>query len=317
MTIIASTGNAIPGANGQGTLDFLIVWLDFMRGAPGWTIPRSSDGSSGGAGDFIDSAADLSQFSAGSSESWFVLRSPDGLKEFLFERATSDDDRWDVQYSASAAYVGGDAGNPPASPVDRLTCWQGDIIDGNPSFTAHFLADDAAPYGWAVYCNVAGVPTTNAGAFGFMPISVTQPGETDPFVTYFGGGGGSDGWITGSTEMGTEAFAFQQPICRAHPPGDAVTEATVPACVIASYPGSTVKMFPSACSPNNDNEDISFPIPFGLRSTKGGINVFKGFSTFAQWNGVARAPLETFAGLTRISFGDVNFPWDGSTVPTP
>lgn len=310
MTIFSSTGNAIAsGAN--STLDFLILWLDFMRGDPGWTISRSSDGTTGGAGDNIVVASDLSQYVDGVSVSWFVLRSPDGLREIELYRRTSDDDRWDARYSSVAGFVDGDEGNRAQAPSEPVT-WQGDILFGG-DMTAHFTADDAAPYGWAWYCNAAGVAATARGSMGFIPItSGTQPGENDPYVTYFGG---NQGWIHGNNNMSTEVFAFLVPNTSGTEGGPSTAHDRIPALILAVRNGG-IAMFPNNCPVNDDNEDVSCAIPFGKRSSRANTVGFKGFSSFAQWNGVTRAPLETFAGETRISFGEVNFPWDGATTPT-
>ena len=64
------------------------------------------------------------------------------------------------------------------------------------------------------------------------------------------------------------------------------------------------------------SDDVAAPILFLRRAGLPAPQGLKGFTDFMRWNGTIRAPGETFASLTRVSWGVVNFPWDGVSVPS-
>ncbi len=291
-------------------LRYLFAWLDFMRTAsptgPGWTIPRSSDGSTGGAGDNIVDFNDLTNWSGGPvNVSWFVLQDPGGVKEYLFYRYSATDTQWGILYSPAAGFTGGTK-DAYATAVDQVVYFAGSLVQET-NCTLHLGADDAAPYGWFTYMHGNGTFADQRGAMAHIPITDSaQPGDIDPYVFAIGA-------------ANTEIFVYQTftsnstspgvSRCMSIPPGQAAAR-TTPAWY---FRDATVGIAVPGNIPVDDNgSDLSFPIPFGVSGSLSAPTGFKGFSTFAQWNGATRAAGETFASKTRVSWGDVNLPWDGS-----
>ncbi len=290
------------------TLRFLFAWLDFMRQTsptgPAWTIPRSSDGSTGGAGDNIAAFGDLTFWVAATSISWFVLRSPDGLKEFLFARYNATDSNWQIRYSPAALFIGGDITVIPTA-TDEVLFAQLALTLAVDS-VLHMGADDATPYGWFMYCNANGDFNDSRGAMAWIPITDSvQPGDIDPYV-FSVGTSTVNPFEVGNMTLETVSTVIAR--CAGIPPGQAA-QRTLPALTLRSAFGN---MLPSNAPADDNSDDIGMPIPFGVRSPLSAPQGFKGWSSFALWNGVARAAGETFATRTRVSWGDVNFLWDGS-----
>lgn len=291
----------------------VFAWIDFMRtsspGGPGWTIPRSSDGTTGGAGDNIAAFADLKQYNAGVSQSWFVLRSPDGSKEFMWARFNTDLKDWQVRYSPTAIFIGGDE---TSIPTAADTEFYHQVRSGTTDLSVmHMGADDTAPYGFFMFSHRSGTFALVTGVWVYIPVTATPAGDIDPYVYYmadinFGG----DLLFPDLYDENNNADRSR---CVAIMPGAPSGEArTCPANV---YQNTGGVMIPNKIPLDDNNDDVSFPILFG-RSTDEPGSGYKGISTFMQWNGFTRAVGETFASRTRVSWGDVNLPWDGST-PLP
>jgi hypothetical protein len=296
----------------DGTLIYLFEFLDFMRTAsptgPGWVISRSSNGTVGGAGDNITVFSDLSQYVATTSESWFVLQQPDGAREFLWFRTTPSDALWNLSYSPTAAYTGGDAGNPPTA-VDAKVVHSSDTIMTSGNNALHIGADDAAPYGWYVYVNLSGNFSDPQAAMAMIPITdAVQPGDTDAIVFYYDGGNGGYTQVLLESESTTTTVGR----CAGITPGASSWDA-IPALSVRAGANT---VFPNGSAQNTVSEDLSAPIHFSRRAALPAPQGDKGFTDFMQWNGVTRAPGETFSSLARVSWGVVNFPWDGATTPS-
>jgi len=291
---------------------YLFAWLDFMRtaspGGPGWTVPRSSDGTVGGAGDNISDYLDLGQYVSGSSESWFVLRQPDGARELLFNRTNISDQQWQLWVSETAAFTGGDAGNPPTAVDQQEIHPTINIVQAGVN-VVHMGADDAAPYGWWIWANRSGNFSDHQGSMGMIPITDSiQPGDTAASAVVFFHDPTGTGWIEANLTQDNPAPTTGQ--CQAFKPGTTTFD-TCSALILRNAVGTH---FPNVTAADDNGDDIGLPVPFGRRSALADP-FFKGFSDFLLWNGITRVPGETFNSLTRISVGDVNFEWDGSTVP--
>jgi len=163
-------------------------------------------------------------------------------------------------------------------------------------------ADDAAPFEWFAWVHRTLDFNDEEGAYGMFEIdSAQQPGEADALVFFWGGD--NEGWRESFLDNETSGSTTSR--CIAFNP------------VTGVYTGigsMAPEHLPNNMGPDANGADQSFPILFGrsIQATSGG---FKGITDFIQWNGVARAPGETFNSLTRVSLGDVNVPWDGATVP--
>jgi hypothetical protein len=308
MTMRFNTGVYQPTAT-DGALRMLFLWLDWMRTAsptgPGWSIPRSSDGATGGAGDNIVDFNDLTTWVASTNISWFVLRAPDSSKEFLWSRYNTSDQDWQVRYSPTGAFTGGDETIIPTAPDSQF--FHQVRIHTNDDAMMNMAADDATPYGYYMWAHTPGNFAACEGCWCWIPLDTVPAGDTDPYVHYlvntnFGGD------LTLAylyDEDNSSTFTRAVSIL----PGSTTTN-TTPALVYRNSGGNVI---PSDLPTDNNGADLTFPIPFGRSAGIGGSATgFKGISTFMQWNGTVRAPGQTFAARTRISWGDVNLPWDGS-----
>ena len=305
-------GTALASTN--GTLIYLFEFLDFMRQAsptgPGWTIPLSSDGTTGGAGDNINAFLDLDQYTAGVSESWFVLQEPGGGREYLWARGGALNTQWILTYSPAAGFTGGSITAAPTA-TDEVTIHALDAPMMSGNNVLHVGADDAAPYGWHVYVNASGDLTNPQAAMAQIPITAgTDPAETDPMVFYYDGGG--SGYVV-SNALASESATTTSARCAGIVPGTTSWEA-IPA--LTQNVGSNA-VYPDNVPQNTNSDDLKVPIAFVRRGTLPAPQGHKGVTDFMQWNGVMRAPGETFKGLECVSWGVVNFPWDGASVPSP
>ena len=284
-------------------------FFDFMRQTsptgPGWTVPRSSDGATvvtDGSGSNITAFGDLSQWVAATSISWFVLRSPDGAQEFLWHRVSVTVGEWKVMRSRGALFIGGDITVVPTA-ADEEFVHQPELALAQDA-VIHMGADDAAPYGYWLNSHQPGNFATQRAGWAFIPVAATPAGDVDPYVHFMANmqfGGAfilADLWDENNTPFRTAV--------RAKMPG-----ADTQTCPALAYQNSGGTMIPNKAPLDDNGDDLSFPIVFG-RSTDEPTSGYKGISTFMRWNGLLRAPGETFAGRTRVSWGDVNLPWDGS-----
>lgn len=284
-------------------IKLLSGWLNFMRSTssgPGWTIPRSSNGSTGGAGDYIASYTDLNVFVDGSARSWFVLRQPDGAREWLFYRITTTNYRWRIEYNPFGDFTGGDVWNIPSGTRSYIT--DDDLTSSNTATVSQFGADDTAPYGWFVYSYHSGSLTDYRWGMAQIPLDVApDPDDPDPMVCYYNGE--TYGWIAtylcNITDSGWEGR------CMACRPWSEVAVN----CPALYYFGTSV---PGGLPQTIAAKDVTFPIVFA-RGANYGEGFYKGASSWLRWNGTARGVGNTFDSKTRISLGDVNVPWDGAS----
>lgn len=128
-----------------------ILRLKIDHVAQGAAVVISSDGSTyAGAGDQITHAGS----GAGgldNSSAYFVLRRT-GVPDFLFQRGASSQ-YWDVLWSVTGAFAGGDATSRPTAVDERL------VIDSNTMGlfsnttldTVVIVIEDAAPGRWAMH----------------------------------------------------------------------------------------------------------------------------------------------------------------------
>jgi len=258
----------------------------------------------GGAGDNIVINDDLGQFNAGVGESWFVIRSPDGLKEFLFNRYNTNNDNWQISYSQGALWVGGDETGVPTA-ADSAFFTQASLA-GNAASALHMGADDAAPYAFFSYMHQNGNFSSSQGGMAWVPITdAVQPGETDPYVFSIG--------ISTVDPFELSVLDVESnDSTRARVVGIPAGQSSPNSIPAQSYLSDGGDMFPNGAPLDGNGNDLTIQVLFGRSSALSAPVGFKGFSDFMRWNGVARAAGETFNNRTRVSWGDVNFPWDGS-----
>lgn len=118
--------------------------------AQGWSVAISSDGTTyNGSGDAI-SGSGSGAGGIDNADAYFLLRQS-GAPDWLFERG-ADSQTWTISHSASAAFAGGDATNPPTAG-DSFIAFDGNslLLFPSPSLdTVTVEAEDSTPFRWAV-----------------------------------------------------------------------------------------------------------------------------------------------------------------------
>ena len=272
--------------------------VDFLRSNTNWTVAGSGNGSSGGMGtDAIASASDLTNVTG----RWVVLENPSGKPQIMLSRYSTAEAYWLIEISPSGAFTGGNA-TTPATASDQAGAFQGITYAGcNMHITAEYNGDDLINSGFAACCVGLGSPNTIKGGMAFIPTEINIS-DSHPWVLFTSSS--ANGYtvaylsdltttlITGCRGMMGETFT------------------STPALSLTGDGNTT---FPNNMN-NVGNTDILCPVIFGAPNTIEN-SVYKGTSTYMQWSGIFRDTLELFDSSTRISFGDVNFPWDGVSVP--
>ena len=316
MTIRTLANQTIPSAPSSATSASYAMWawMNFMRQpspvGPGWTVPRSSNGSVGGAGDNISTSAttgaqQLNVYSGSSARGWFVLRSPDGAKEWMVAKESTAG-QYRYHYSRSASFTGGDEWAYPTAVdanywhanVPSNSSWQGVL---------HCAADDASPYGFWLHANNAGV-SLNTCTWGLMwaPMDlVTMPSDADPYWCY------SDSYSNyGFTRayIGNESQSYQAN--SAIKPG---STAGLYAVTAHYYRNDNNYFIPADAELTDLSQDVGLPVLVGRRAALG-TGFVKGMTSFALWKGRPRGYGEMLSSRSRVVIGDMLLPWDGSSA---
>ena len=178
--------------------------------AAGWTVPRSSDGSTlNAAGDQITHAAAGANGLA-NTKAWFVLRQPGPFlgnqREICFQYTGLTGDvnywrQWRTKYSRGAGFTGGSATVTAAAADETVIHGTGTnaapvggsgFVTNSANFgitvpqRQHFVCNDAAPYEWFGFCH----PQGGGAPSMFLMCDALAPGsfevdDVDPYVFSF------------------------------------------------------------------------------------------------------------------------------------
>jgi len=301
MTIV-TTGAGITTDVAHEGPSLMFELVDLLRTSTNWTVDGSGNGTSGGMGsDYITTAADLEN-----SGAWVCMGCPGSGPQILFSRYTATDTQWRVAVAPDADYTGGGASTIPTATSEALF-FQTTMV-GTSSTRLHITAEDGstvATAGWSLYAHAEGTPGTAKAGLAFCPTVYSFAEDTDPWILYIGsytGGHDQGSWnetTTSTTQGGARGIATDSSM------------QTVPAALLQH---ETVIAAPNNSPSSPTSQDLALPM-MHIRAPSLGTGCWKGANTFAYWNGTTRAPLETYASKTRVSFGDVNFPWDGTSTP--
>jgi hypothetical protein len=132
----------ITDVNGVPTTGAAAIYkLKTTLKAAGWTVPRSSDGSTyNSSGDQITHAG----IGAGGMENgkaWFVIESPNGEHQWCFQRDLSDNAEWRVKVSSLDGFTGGSPGILETPYATDEQIMNGGGSDGSPTFGDLFTVD--------------------------------------------------------------------------------------------------------------------------------------------------------------------------------
>jgi len=163
--------------NTPGTGAEAIFILKELLKSVGWTVPRSSDGTTyNAAGDQISHSGAGANGMA-NNHAWFVIREPGGGHYWCFQRGTTNVN-WRIKISSYADFSTGapDATHTAAS-VDQYVI-HGTGTDAAPTYAAIFNADGG--YRWHVIAENApvGVASPIYGFWAFATVSGTGVRKT-------------------------------------------------------------------------------------------------------------------------------------------
>lgn len=159
--------------NSIGTGAAAMFKLKAVLKSAGWTVPRSSDGTTyNSSGDQITVATSGAGGMANNS-AWFVVKEPGNRREWCIQRGTSGNTAWRITYSALAGHTGG---TPGATRVATATDGQvliGGGSDASPTFSSVFPTDST--YRVHIVAN----STPIGGVYPFSVFCTATPGSSN------------------------------------------------------------------------------------------------------------------------------------------
>ena len=302
--------------------------------AGGWTVPRSSDGTTyNSSGDQISSGSSGAN-GMDNARAWFVIQEPASpSRQFCFQRdnttGANTSYKWRIKYSKGAGFTGGspDAVTVPTATDEQFLLGSGTgttvfaalfslATDGG--FRHQIVVDGASRYGWASFAwiNTTGVPTH--GLF-YDPITSGTAADVDPSVLYLNGvvSASTLGGVAGSGVGQYESFARNYSKLFGYSNG--TFAATIFGMILAvSDTGTWMGLFPFAGVVDDDTKDNLMGMPYTQFNTTSHVGMWKGLSSLLSWINVVRATGSTFSttgagSKDRVALCDVSLPWDGST----
>jgi hypothetical protein len=331
------------GSNGAEA----IFELKTVLKSAGWTVQKSSDGSTYNASGDQISHASSGAGGMENSSAWFVIRDPGDSHEWCFQRGTTNL-VWRVKISPLDQFTGG---SPDATTVPSATDEQevhGSGTDASPTFATLFLGDGT--FFWHVIAQSTAVGTT-VPVYGFWSFSTTQVtgadytlicqdpldpdslvdlqgtranptlGDPDPVVYICGYSPNIAHVYTGSGSFGTvvtSGFAYQ----RYNYDDEEWTDDMMISFVIGYY--SSVRHFAAPANteglgtnPHNGKDDLMpvvYAKPITLCSTGIGL---KGVSKYLRQRAIYKhyPSVINLATDAKVYLGDLVFPWEDNTLP--
>jgi hypothetical protein len=296
--------NQIPGSGGEALFKFMTM----LEGA-GWTIQESSDGSSYAAGN--------ASFTSGynNSQAWFRASIPGGVSELCVQRGSGSDRHAWIKYSRSATFNTSPSGNTMPTASDEINLF-GTSSGGDELFASsgtYYLqggADDNISAGdgygfWMACYRFGGQPTT---AIVMDPLVGTDSNDTATGERYAFFIGRADDCFS-KNYLASYFPSSNQPECKAFL-GSPATFVEIPASYYQVYNSG----LPSGSNVYSGKDD-RLPLVLIRHSSLGSPIGYKGVSSMMMWELNIRSSTQTKGNKTRISFGDISLPWDGTTTP--
>jgi len=301
----------------------------------GWTVTRSSDGTTyNSSGDQITIPGSGTGGMA-NNYAWFVIQQPagsippfSGTRQLCMQRQASNNTGWRVKYSFSAGFTGGSPSSTQTpSASDEQIIWGGGT-DASPSFAVLFGTDgtynlhtavgNIDPFGfWSVAYPVGGGNPNYV--FMMDPMQAGFPSQdTDPYVLFLSQGAyifanGSSMNFSGYNPGG---YISPKGFLKHGLTGEGFV--TIPAMQYAQTSSGTA-VFPDGAGTNpHSSKDDLLPAIYARNSAQTVPIGFKGISTFVHFRSAARASGDTMSAPNtkdHIVIGQVVFDWDGVTTP--
>ena len=327
--------NLTPGTNAEAVYRF----KEHLK-AQGWTVPRSSDGTT-----YNSSGDQITGFGSGAggmanTNAWFVIQSPTLSKQFCIQRGSSNI-TWRIKYSRAAGFTTAPSATiTPSSTDQAVTLGAGS--DASPTFLNpfgtdgtyrfHIGADNGAPHGFYAVGITNGTGAIQSVML-FDPTGASSPTEDlDPWVVYTSGAG-IGAHPLGNPTAAASASSFLSNGVVNNPSAwfrsgqpDAVFSTVFPmslAMYISGFSinaithvqsGYSVSQGAIGANAHNQKEDF-FPLIWARPAVLGGFGGYKGVSSILKWYGASRSTGQTFTLSTpgdRLVAGMISLPWNGS-----
>jgi hypothetical protein len=305
--------------------------------AAGWTVPRSSDGSTFNASGDQISASGSGAGGMDNSRAWFVIQMPGASgRQFCIQRnsstGTNTSQQWRIKYSAGAGFTSGGSNIQVPSATDEGVVLGGGS-DGSPTFANLFGGtdgsyryqigtDNASPYAFFAIAYPPGIAAANCTSSFFLDPVVNGPsGDADPYVIGVDASTGLDTNLAGGNLITETTCPFAwlkkglsgQGFVRVPAVGG---ETFVSSAFQNSIPTNRSQ---SAPDPQNGFDNL-IAFEYNRRGGMGAPVGYKGVSTLLLWQMSAiRNSGDTYTvssvAKARMSIGWVSVPWDASTSP--
>jgi hypothetical protein len=319
---------------GIGTL--VVFQLKAALVAGGWTVTRSSDGTTyNSTGDQI-SHSGTGAGGMSNVRSWFVIRQPgSNQREFCIQRSsdgTTTNYNFRIKYSGgpSTGFVGG---SPSATQVPSATdevTLLGAGTDASPTFSNWFsfadssliqanimVGDAASNYNFLMFCQNPSGRTTSAynvsrfGMLGLDTVTSFSVGDVDPVVVHFDNSTSAAQLTSRMTDNSTP----QGPL--AWYKKGLVGAGFVKTHLLTYNNGSAIIVPYGAGTNIVTGKDIFLPALYGRGTSLSTPNGFKGVSTLFEIISNHR-PYGTMLTNTvtndRLVLGYVTVPWNGTIL---
>lgn len=339
MTYRFNVNNVITGSGVSGNDGDIVVYnfKTFMKSAspsgPGWTVTRSGDGLAAfsSTGDVITSSGTGAN-GIGNTNSWFVLQSPNGSRQILWQRGTANSS-WVILYSKGSLFTGGTASS-------RATATDAAVVLGSttdPSTAAgsthfstttkivHYGADDTDGYSFYYAGYHQTTLATSAGGLYFdevIPLDTNI--DNDYYIFFVNAGNSTNEWTTqglGAENSLANTFRVAAWLYAGTP---FQTFGITPGAQWRSN-GTNNVVIPGSISQNLYTlRDIAFPIFYCHRNGPVFTNTFdtvgfKGVGMYMMQKGNSLATASTMSiNFLRdyIVIGDCVLPFNGSVPST-
>lgn len=309
--------------------------LKTLLKAAGWTITKSSDGTTfNNTGDQITTGASGSN-GMDNSKAWFVAQQPvggsapfAGTRQFAFQRnsttGANTSQAWKLKYSLSAGFTGGSPGVVQMPSATDEVVLLGGGTDAAPTFANLFggadgayrhqlIADNAAPFGWFSIGYPVGPSTSSSHGLYFdaMASSAFLPSDPDPYAIYVDGAAASAS-VWGMGNVNSETLG----------PFSWINKGLGSQAFVRT-PGLSLNTASGVVAPLNTaqdafvTKDVLVPLYYSRRAAQGSPVEWKGRSNYIMMN--ASASHSVGDTLTVSTSKDwfmtvsLALPWNGTT----
>lgn len=292
--------------------------------AQGWTVPRSSDGTTyNAAGDQITQAG-TSAGGMSNAFAWFVIQEPSGVRQWCFQRATgvapTGNENWRIKASGAAGFTGGSPGATQTPSATDEVILLGAGTDAAPTMAQLMsgavngtrqnigVGQVGERYAWYMLLTNVGLTTTNALLMhDTLQANGYVSADTDPCV-----------YVVMPNTATVLSNAQASPVNTARAYLGAVATANFVGMSLPVY-GAYVNTsaFPGGVSTSPWNgKDVAVPQMWTRPANSTAPQGFKGFSGVVLAGSVQRTNMDTLDVLStkdRIFVNGYWLPWNGST----